>query len=103
MNFPLISMYPDTSRLTRFIGPLAARISTQEELIELKNLINNKKSIFEKVSQSVGRAFETIEINIQWKTNNYEELSHYLSQMSKGNFSYDSNSILNIDSLSLKE
>lgn len=94
-------MYPDTSRLTRFVGPLASRMSTQEELRELKDLINSKKVIFEKASQGVERAFETIKLQIQWKTNNYKKLSHYLTLMSKSNFSLDSDSILDIESLSL--
>ena len=90
----LFSLYPDTSRLTRFIKPLAEQMSTQKELRELKDLISSKKAKFEKASQGVRQAIETIEINNQWKTNNYQDLSRYLTQINfKNSYSLDDDSV----------
>lgn len=74
-------MDPNSSKLTRFLIPLAEQISTSDELFELKDLISSKKKIFEDVSQGVKQAIDNIEINIQWKTNKCDELTRYLTQI----------------------
>lgn len=46
-------------------------MSTQKELRELKELVTMKSKAFEKSSQGVKQALETVELNNQWKINNY--------------------------------
>jgi aminopeptidase N len=42
-------------------------MSTQKELRELKDLVTLKSKEFEKSSQGVKQALETVELNNQWK------------------------------------
>lgn len=74
-------MYPETSRLTRYIKPLAEQMASHKELAELKELVRSKANVFERSTQGVKQALETIEINNQWKTNNYQEMSRYLTKI----------------------
>ena len=60
---------------------MAEQMSTQKDLTDLKELVRSKSKIFEKASQGVKQALETVEINNQWKNNNYKELSRYLNRM----------------------
>ncbi|XP_055525327.1 aminopeptidase N-like [Wyeomyia smithii] len=69
---------PDTSRLSRYLKPLAEQMSTMKELQELKDLIGTKQTVFEKATQGVKQALEMIEINLQWKTTSYNQLARYL-------------------------
>ncbi|XP_058444534.1 aminopeptidase N-like [Malaya genurostris] len=69
---------PDTSRLSRYLKPLAEEMSTMKELQELKDLIDNQQAVFEKATQGVKQALEMVEINLQWKTNSYHQMSRYL-------------------------
>lgn len=83
------SLYPDTSRLSRYIKPLAEQMSTQKELTELKDLVSRKSKAFEKSTQGVKQALETVELNNQWKINNYMALATRLNYMRMRNFDYD--------------
>lgn len=80
---------PDTSRLSRYIKPLAQQMSSQKELSELKDLIAAKPKAFEKASQGVKQALETVELNNQWKTSMYLDLSLRLNKMLARNFNFD--------------
>jgi hypothetical protein len=82
-------LYPDTSRLSRYIKPLAEQMSTQKELTELKDLVALKYKAFEKSSQGVRQALETVELNNQWKINNYLALASRLNHMRMRNFDYE--------------
>lgn len=82
-------MYPDTSRLSRYIKPLAEQMSTQKELRELKDLVASKPNEFEKATQGVKQALETVELNNQWKINNYMDFSRRLNRMLQRNFNFD--------------
>ncbi|CAO1423722.1 unnamed protein product [Diamesa serratosioi] len=73
-------LYPDTSRMSRFIKPLAEHMSTLPEFHQMEDLFSSKKALFKDISQGVKQAIETIEINNQWRTNNYQDLSRYLTQ-----------------------
>ena len=79
-------LYPDTSRLSRYIKPLAEQMSTQKELTELKDLVVSKSKAFEKSSQGVRQALETVELNNQWKINNYLSLASRLNHMRMRHF-----------------
>lgn len=72
-------MYPEESRLTRYVKPLAEHMTTMKELSDLKNLVTDKAKVFEKASQGVKQALETIELNNQWKNNNYQQMARHLS------------------------
>jgi len=80
-NFFFHSLYPDTSRLTRFIKPLAEQMSSQQELQDLKDLVARKPKAFEKSTQGVKQALEVVELNNQWKSNNYFSFATSLNRM----------------------
>lgn len=58
-------------------------MSTQKELRELKDLVTMKSKAFEKASQGVKQALETVELNNQWKINNYLPLVSRLNLMAR--------------------
>lgn len=87
LRFPRLA--PDTSRLSRYIKPLAEQMSSQKELRELKDLINLKQKTFEKATQGVKQALETVELNNQWKTNQFMDFSRRLNIMMGRNFKFD--------------
>lgn len=82
------TLFPDTSRLSRYVKPLAQQMSSQKDLRELKDLIDSKKKVFEKASQGVRQALEVVELNNQWKINNYMDLSRRLNHMELRNFDF---------------
>lgn len=49
---------------------------------ELQQFVTNRTKIFEKSSQSIKQSLETIEINSQWQTKNYNSIGRYLIQYS---------------------
>lgn len=75
----MFSIQPDSQRLTRYIKPLAAQMASQKEYNELKNLVDEKPTLFQKATQGVKQALETIEINQQWKQTNYQQIARQLS------------------------
>jgi aminopeptidase N len=85
----LFSLYPDTSRLSRYIKPLAEQMSTAKDLRELKDLIAAKPKAFEKATQGVKQALETVALNNQWKINTYMDLSRRLNRMLLRDFEYN--------------
>lgn len=82
------TLFPDTSRLSRYVKPLAQQMSSQKDLRELKDLIDSKKKVFEKATQGVRQALEVVELNNQWKINNYMDLSRRLNHMELRNFDF---------------
>lgn len=56
-------------------------MSTQKELTDLKDLVNRKPKEFEKATQGVKQAFEVVELNNQWKLNNYFAFATKLNRM----------------------
>lgn len=88
LTFCFNSLFPDTARLSRYIKPLAEQMSSQKDLRELKDLINNKQKTFEKATQGVKQALETVELNNQWKINMYMDLSRRLNNMLARNFDF---------------
>lgn len=64
-------------------------MSTQKELNELKELVASKPIEFQKATQGVKQALETVELNNQWKINNYMEFSRRLNRMLQRNFNLD--------------
>lgn len=83
------SLYPDTVRLSRYIKPLAEQMSTAKDLRELKDLITAKPKLFEKATQGVKQALETVALNNQWKINTYMDLSRRLNRMLLRDFDYN--------------
>lgn len=63
-------------------------MSSQKDLRELKDLIMMKKKAFEKSTQGVKQALETVELNNQWKINMYMDLSRRLNNMMARNFDF---------------
>jgi len=82
-------LHPDTSRLTRYIKPLAEQMSSTKELKELKDLIAAKPKTFEKAMQGVKQALETVSLNNQWKTNNLDDIGRRLNAISARNYDYE--------------
>lgn len=64
--------------MSRFIKPLAEQMSSMKELQELKDLIESKRTVFEKATQGVKQALETVEINLQWKSHGYTQMTRFL-------------------------
>jgi len=87
------TMYPDTTRIGRFIKPLAEQMSSQKDIRELKDLIVSKPKAFEKVTQGVKQALETVELNNQWKISMYMDLSRRLNNLMLRNFDVESSSL----------
>lgn len=56
-------------------------MSTQKDLRELKELVTMKSKAFEKSEQGVKQALETVELNNQWKINNYLIFASRLNHM----------------------
>lgn len=81
-------LYPDTSRLSRYVKPLADQMSSEKDLRELKDLVTSKQKTFEKATLGVKQALETIELNNQWKISMYKDLSRRLNTMLLRNFVY---------------
>lgn len=63
-------------------------MSSQEELRELKNLIASNQKVFEKSTLGVKQALETVELNNQWKVNEFKDVSKRLNRMMLRNFGY---------------
>lgn len=63
-------------------------MSTTKDLRELKELIDSRPKAFEKSTQGVKQALETVELNNQWKINMYMDLSRRLNQMGGRNFDF---------------
>ncbi|XP_058833105.1 aminopeptidase N [Topomyia yanbarensis] len=82
-------LWPDTSRLSRYLKPLAEEMSTAKELEELKDLIDSKQAVFEKATQGVKQALEMVEINLQWKSTSYHQMARYLPQLTYRTTSLD--------------
>lgn len=61
-------------------------MSSQKELRELKDFVGSKQKAFEKATQGVKQALETVELNNQWKINMYMDLSRRLNHMLARNF-----------------
>lgn len=80
--FSLLSLIPETSRLTRFVKPLADQMSSTIEYQEIQNLTTSNVEQFEKASLGVKQALEVIEINTQWQLHNYNDISTYLRKFS---------------------
>lgn len=68
--------------MSRFIKPLAEQMSSMKELQELKDLIESKRTVFEKATQGVKQALETVEINLQWKSYGYTQMTRFLPLLS---------------------
>lgn len=63
-------------------------MSTAKDLRELQDLIAAKPKAFEKATQGVKQALETVALNNQWKINTYMDLSRRLNRMLLRNFDY---------------
>lgn len=75
-------MQPDTSRLARYIKPLANQMITTKEYDELKSFVENRTTIFEKATQGIKQSLETVEINSQWQAKNYKSIGRILNDFS---------------------
>jgi hypothetical protein len=60
--------------LSGYIEPLADQMSSQKDLQELTDLVKSKEEQFEEASFAVKQALNTVELNNQWKRNNYKTL-----------------------------
>ncbi|XP_053669421.1 aminopeptidase N [Anopheles marshallii] len=69
---------PDTSRLSRYIKPLAEQMFSTEEVQELNDLIQKKATIFEKANQGVKQALETAQTNNKWTKINFGKMERLL-------------------------
>jgi hypothetical protein len=63
-------------------------MSTDKDLRELKDLIDANPKAFEKATQGVKQALETVALNNQWKIGTYMDLSRRLNKMLLRNFDY---------------
>ncbi|ETN63860.1 protease m1 zinc metalloprotease [Anopheles darlingi] len=69
---------PDTSRLSRYVKPLAEQMASQKEMQELRALIDERAGLFEKATQGVKQALERVEVNARWKRLNYGQMMRFL-------------------------
>uniref|UniRef100_A0A182QC88 Aminopeptidase n=1 Tax=Anopheles farauti TaxID=69004 RepID=A0A182QC88_9DIPT len=69
---------PDTSRLSRYIKPLAEQMSSSDELRELGELIEKNATAFEKATQGVKQALETAQTNNRWTKTNLDKIGRLL-------------------------
>lgn len=76
-------MQPDTSRLARYIKPLANQMISAKERDELEAFVEKRSNVFEKATQSIKQSLETIEINSQWQAKNYKSIGRILDDFSK--------------------
>lgn len=75
--------------MSRYIKPLAEQISSPKELGEMRNLVESKPKVFEKAMQGVRQALETIELNNQWQTNNYQPFARLMNKNFKNIKSFE--------------
>uniref|UniRef100_A0A182VV47 Aminopeptidase n=1 Tax=Anopheles minimus TaxID=112268 RepID=A0A182VV47_9DIPT len=73
---------PDTSRLSRYIKPLAEQMFSTAEVQELNDLIQKKATIFEKANQGVKQALEMAQTNNKWKQINFNKMERLLPLLS---------------------
>lgn len=64
-------------------------MSSEKDLHELKELIDSRPKSFEKATQGVKQALETVTLNNQWKIGTYVDLSRRLNKMLLRNFDYN--------------
>lgn len=76
------SLQPDTSRLARYIKPLANQMSSAREYDGLKEFVKEQAKYFEKATNSVKQSLETVEINAQWHARNYKSIGRILTDFS---------------------
>uniref|UniRef100_A0A182SPU1 Aminopeptidase n=1 Tax=Anopheles maculatus TaxID=74869 RepID=A0A182SPU1_9DIPT len=69
---------PDTSRLSRYIKPLAEQMFSIKEVQELNELIQKKTTLFEKANQGVKQALETAQTNSKWAATNIHKMERLL-------------------------
>uniref|UniRef100_A0A182N0H6 Aminopeptidase n=1 Tax=Anopheles dirus TaxID=7168 RepID=A0A182N0H6_9DIPT len=72
---------PDTSRLSRYIKPLAEQMSSSEELRELDELIEKNATVFAKATQGVKQALETAQTNHRWTKTNLDKMARLLPML----------------------
>lgn len=64
-------------------------MSSEQELTDLKSFIDSKQKLFEKATQGVKQALETISLNNQWKINTYMSFSRRLTSLLSRKFDFD--------------
>lgn len=79
-NYFIFSLEPETSRLARYLTPLADQMVHNTDYDELNNFFQNKSKIFSHVERSVKQSLETIRINSQWQQKNYKEIGRLLQE-----------------------
>ncbi|XP_050080101.1 aminopeptidase N-like [Anopheles maculipalpis] len=72
---------PDTSRLSRYIKPLAEQMFSAQEVQELNELIKKKTALFEKANQGVKQALETAQTNNKWAETNINKMERLLPML----------------------
>ncbi|XP_055705019.1 aminopeptidase N-like [Phlebotomus papatasi] len=84
-NFDKIYEYlgADTTRLDRFVRPLAKEMTTEKELVELTSFVKAHAQQLDKATQGVKQAIETVEINTQWQHKNYKSISRVLKEFTE--------------------
>ncbi len=78
----IFSLEPDTSRLARYIKPLANQMTSQKEYDELQSFVRGRATIFEDATQSIKQSLETVKINSQWQASNYKSIGRILNEFS---------------------
>ncbi|XP_050098879.1 aminopeptidase N-like [Anopheles aquasalis] len=74
---------PDTSRLSRYVKPLAEQMASRKEMQELRALIDERAGLFEKATQGVKQALERVEVNAGWKRLNYDQMMRFLPLLNR--------------------
>lgn len=73
------SLGADTSKLAKYIDPVAKGMVFDKEYDELSSFFKTKPEIFNKISRNVEQSLETIRNNNRWQEQNYANIGRILS------------------------
>lgn len=74
------SLLPDTSKLARYIDPLADQMVYGKEYDEFEHFFQNRSEIFSKISRNVEQSLEVIRNNNKWQERNYASIGRLLTE-----------------------
>lgn len=73
------SLGADTSKLAKYIDPVAKGMVFDKEYEEFSSFFKTKPHIFTKISRSVQQSLETIQNNNNWQDQNYAKIGRILT------------------------
>lgn len=77
--FSFDSLGADTSKLAKYIDPVAKGMVSNKEYAELNSFFRTRPEIFSKISRNVEQSLETIYNNNRWQEQNYAKIGRILT------------------------